>query len=943
MIMVVFYLSLILIFIPQSLFAQEVQTLLDIKSSLQDPSNALRNWDKSAYSPCLWNGITCDNNGTVTEINLPSKWLSGPLSPAICRLRNLRRIQLGDNSLSGSFPTELLNCSRLEYLNLTSNDLSGSLPDLSPLTSLKLLDLSVNGFSGRFPISVVNLSNLFSLSLNDNLFGLAKIPEELGRLTGLNRLQLSNCSLEGTIPTFLGNLTNLGDLELSFNYFTGSIPREITKLTNLYQLQLYNNKLTGEIPVGFGNLTSLKFFDASKNSLTGTLTELGRLKNLVSVQLLENNLSGQIPNSFGDLTSILNISLYRNNLTGPLPQKLGSLSGFEFIDVSENHLSGPLPPDICKGGKLKYFLVLNNFFSGEIPESYGNCSSLVRFRVNNNLLGGRVPPGIWGLPFATVIDLSYNQFDGQITSNLLNAKNLSELYVQRNRFSGNLPSQIGQALELVKIDASHNLFQGPIPAEMGDLIMLNMLYLQNNMLSDTIPDNLGLCKSLNVLNLAENRLTGYIPQSLGSIEVLSSLNLSNNELTGAIPKTLALLKLSFLDFSNNQLTGPVPSELISMARDTSFSGNPGLCGEGLDSLKPCRPSGHGSQKKSLVAGLIVAASVTILGFSLVMFRRQYQHKEDKMERSSWEVKSFHRLSLNQHEILDSLIEQNIIGRGGSGKVYRVGLRNGEMVAVKQLWTNNRAHTGGALRDYGLKAEVETLGTIRHKNIVKLYCCFSNGDSNLLVYEYMPNGNLWDALHETNGRNLDWPARYRIALGTAQGLVYLHRHCVPSIIHRDIKSTNILLDVDFEPYIADFGAAKILQAFGGDATATFAGTYGYIAPEYAYTSEVSEKTDVYSFGIVLLELVTGKRPIDLEYGENKNIVHWISGKVITREGTFETLDSRVSQSFKNNMVQVLKIAVLCTSKLPALRPSMREVVQMLQGINPCNEKMEEVET
>eukprot|EP01018_Ginkgo_biloba_P041207 Gb_31113 [translate_table: standard] len=152
-----------------------------------------------------------------------------------------------------------------------------------------------------------------------------------------------------------------------------------------------------------------------------------------------------------------------------------------------------------------------------------------------------------------------------------------------------------------------------------------------------------------------------------------------------------------------------------------------------------------------------------------------------------------------------------------------------MVAVKQLWTNNRAHTGGALRDYGLKAEVETLGTIRHKNIVKLYCFFSNGDSNLLVYEYMPNGNLWDALHETNGRNLDWPTRYRIALGITHGLVYLHHHCVPPIIHRDIKSTNILLDKDFEPYIVDFGAAKILQAFGGDATATFAGTYGYIAP------------------------------------------------------------------------------------------------------------------
>lgn len=173
------------------------------------------------------------------------------------------------------------------------------------------------------------------------------------------------------------------------------------------------------------------------------------------------------------------------------------------------------------------------------------------------------------------------------------------------------------------------------------------------------------------------------------------------------------------------------------------------------------------------------------------------------------------------------------------------------------------------------------------------------------------------------------------------MVYLHDHCVPPIVHRDIKSTNILLDLDFEPYIADFGVAKILKAFGREeSTATFAGTHGYIAPECAYTAKVGETADVYSFGIVLLELVTGKQPISIEYGENRDIVSWISEKVNTREGTLEILDPRVSKPFRNDMIQVLKIALVCTSKLPALRPSMREVVQVLEGLKPCRETGQE---
>eukprot|EP01018_Ginkgo_biloba_P002132 Gb_35288 [translate_table: standard] len=934
-------LVLILAVLSES-YAQEKQILLDIRTSLKDPTNVFNNWDESSASPCKWNGITCDSNGSVTEISLESKWLSGQLPSTICGLKSLKKVQLGHNSLYGNIPNGLWNnCSKLETLNLTSNTLTGSLPDFSPLGSLQLLDLSKNNFSGKFPTSVTKLSLLYSLSLGDNPLDQGLIPNEIYSLKSLNWLYLSNCGLKGPISPSIGNLTELVNLELSDNYLTGIIPKEITKLTKLYQLELYNNYLTGEIPSGFGNLTNLKNFDASTNSLLGTLSELASLKNLVSLQLYQNHLSGQIPNEFGELQFLINLSLYRNNLIGPLPQKLGSLSDFTTIDVSENRLTGLLPPDMCKRGKLKFLLVLQNFLTGEIPESYGSCSTLVRFRVNNNSLNGEIPSGIWGLPQASIIDLSLNYFVGPVTPDIRNAKSLSVFSIQNNRFSGTLPSEIGQASLLTKMDASNNQLSGELPNELGDLGMLNSLYLRQNMFSGTIPDKLGLCESLSDINLAVNRLNGPIPESLGSIPVLNSLNLSNNELNGQIPDSLSSLKLSSLDFSNNQLTGPVPIQLMNLANNGSFSGNIGLCGGGnSDLLKPC-PS-HDIRRKShethLIAGFIAATAAMILIIGLFMYKKLYQKSADSPENLSWDLKSFHRLSISEHDILNSLKEENVIGHGGSGKVYRGELSNGETIAVKRLWTNNSSklyHTKQSLECHEFEMEVETLGTIRHRNIVKLYCCISSRDSNLLVYEYMHNGSLWDRLHETKDPNLNWHRRYKIALGAAHGLAYLHRDCVPAIIHRDVKSSNILLDEDYEPRIADFGIAKILQARGrGDSVSIIAGTHGYIAPEYVYTSRVTEKSDVYSFGVVLMELVTGKRPIEPEFGENKNIVHWISHKIATKESAYEVIDSTISQHYEEEMIKVLKIAVHSTSNLPALRPSMREVVQMLLEADPC---------
>ncbi|GLJ17337.1 hypothetical protein SUGI_0301050 [Cryptomeria japonica] len=879
---------------------QEAQILLQMKQKFQDPQNVLNNWNDSSDAPCNWEGITCNSQtGMVIEIAFEGISLKGSL------------------------------------------DAQTSLPEPYDKFSVR----ESTGFHSAEILA-------------------GPIPLKLKNLTKLRELYLADCNLIREIPLFIFNFTDLGLLDLSNNHLRGSIPKEIGNLKELYQFYLFLNDLSGGIPPEIGNLTLLQYFDASQNILTGSIPEeIGNMKELVVLLLDRNNLSGQIPESIGEIPYLQSLSLYQNRLTGPLPPKLGSLSKFNTMDVSENRLNGTLPKDICKGGNMQYFLALENFFTGNLPESYGrDCKSLIRFRINKNNLSGKVPDGIWGLPHVKILDLSSNEFEGGISSEIRNAKNLSQLSIFANRFSGSLVPEIGMALQLFKIEANNNRLTGSLPKEIGNLTQLDVLNLQENMLEGSIPVEIGLCNSLSVISLAGNHFKGPIPETLGSIQNLNSLNLSNNELSGSIPASLGLLKLSSVDFSNNRLTGPVSHSLLSVGDSQSFAGNPGLCTEvsSIRSiLRVCSVSHDKLEVKrtKFASGFIVGVATCILVMGLILLHRYRRNlPASKAENSSWSFKAFHNLSFSAEEISGVLLrKQNVIGRGASGTVYRVDLPNNEVVAVKHLWTSskmeedannfdNRHHNKQNVfrehEDRQAKAEVETLGTIRHKNIVKLYCYLSNSHSNLLVYEYMPQGNLFDALHSDDGRGghvLDWPARYRIALGTARGLAYLHQDCSPAIVHRDVKSTNILLDNFYEAKVADFGVSKVLQASrkGADSGTGFVGTHGYIAPEYAYSLKVTEKSDVYSFGVVLLELITGKRPNEPEYGENRDIVYWLTRKISSKESTVDVLDSKISMSFEEDMIKVLKVAMLCVQRLPALRPSMREAVQMLVDADPCS--------
>ncbi|GJN38259.1 hypothetical protein PR202_gb27286 [Eleusine coracana subsp. coracana] len=937
----------------------------------------LGDWNPGDATPCNWTGITCDEEegegegGHVTEISLPESNLAGSFPAAFCRLPRLRSINLATNYIGPELSLSLSlhgggggGCRSLERLDLSMNALVGPLPDaLADLPELRLESLSLvyNLLDGHIPASLSSISTLRELNLSYNPFSPgATIPPELGRLSSLRVLWLAGCNLVGPIPASLGRLANLTDLDLSMNSLTGGIPPEIaTGLASATQIELYNNSLSGPIPHGFGRLRQLRNLDLSMNRLSGSIPEdLFQAKLLETLHLYGNQLTGPLPDSLATAaTSLVELRLFANKLNGTLPADLGKNAPLVCVDVSDNAISGEIPKGICDRGELEELLLLHNFLSGSIPASLGRCRSLRRVRLANNRLTGDVPAPVWGLPHMSLLELNDNRLSGVISPAIAGAANLSKLVLSNNRFTGSIPSEIGAATKLYEISADGNMLSGPLPSSLAaeGLDDLGRLVLRNNSLSGQLLRSVaGSWKKLTELNLADNAFTGSIPPELGDLPVLNYLDLSGNRLTGWVPTELENLKLNQFNVSNNQLTGPLPPQYASAAYRNSFLGNPELCAQvpallcsgDTDSSGSSSSQRHATMRALMRCIFIFAAVVLVAG--IAWFYRAFssyssskKKKKKKMmmmmmDRSKWMVTSFHKLSFSEYDILDCLDEDKVIGTGASGKVYKAVLSNGEVVAVKKLW-GNKDNDDDSLQLFD--AEVRTLGKIRHKNIVKLWCCCVSAHNNmrLLVYEYMPNGSLGDLLRaRSNNTKLDWPRRYKIALDAAEGLSYLHHDCVPAIVHRDVKSNNILLDAHFGARLADFGVAKVVDAHPNAAGApksmsVIAGSCGYIAPEYAYTLRVNEKSDTYSFGVVLLELVTGKPPVDPEFFGDKDLLKWVCS-TMDQKGVEHVLDTRLLD-YKQHVVRVLHIGLLCASSLPINRPPMRRVVKMLQEVAP----------
>ncbi|KNA10181.1 hypothetical protein SOVF_146790 [Spinacia oleracea] len=885
----------------------EKAVLLEFKSHLKDTSNYLASWTAS-NSPCDFSGVSCDpQTGSVNGIHLDNASLAGEISPSLCRLQGLKFLVLPSNSISGNIPPQLSQCRNLKVLNLTINKLVGRIPDLSGLSNLEVLDFSGNFLTGQFPAWVGSLRRLVSLGLANNVFNEGRIPESVGNLKNLTWLFLSNCKRVGEIPESIYGLKDLETFDLSRNRISGILSKSISGLRKLRKIELFANNLTGELPSELANLTLLQEFDISANHFSGKLPPgMANMKNLTVFQLYENEFTGEIPRGFEDLRNLVGFSIYRNRFTGEFPINFGRFSPLISIDISENNFTGPFPRYLCESRNLQFLLALENGFNGEFPASYAECKSLVRFRINQNRLSGKLPSGIWSMPNVDIMDFSDNDFSGQMSPEIGNSASMSQLMLENNRFSGVLPSELGKLAQLERLYLSNNSFSGVIPPQLGSLKQLSSLQLQGNSLTGSIPHELGECTRLADFNIAGNLIDGNIPTTLAQMTSLNSLNLSRNRLKGSIPSSLGKLKLSLIDVSDNELSGSIPPDLLDIGSNDSFRGNKGLCADKNTKvfvnygIGVC--TGEQTHKKELLSNKLIATfavlSLLILILSTLLLINYRHYKVNNSNTCSendqkWKVESFHHLEFDADEICN-LEEEHLIGNGGAGKVYRLELKkkNGGTVAVKQLWK------GTSLKV--ISAEMNILGNIRHRNILKLYACLLRGNTAFLVFEYMEKGNLFQALRREikDGKpELDWNKRYNIALGVAKAT------CDSS-------------------QVSEFSC--------------FAGTHGYLAPELAYTCKITERSDVYSFGVVLLELLTGKGPIEELY-KGRDIVDWvISGLNDKKTDQIDrVLDSKiVSEYTKYEMMKVLKIATLCTTKLPSLRPTMRDVVKMLIDVDPC---------
>nr|GMD61106.1 LRR receptor-like serine/threonine-protein kinase RCH1 [Ipomoea batatas]GMD64107.1 LRR receptor-like serine/threonine-protein kinase RCH1 [Ipomoea batatas]GME18360.1 LRR receptor-like serine/threonine-protein kinase RCH1 [Ipomoea batatas] len=902
---------------------------------------------------------------SLKTIDLSSNSLVGSIPRTIGKLTNLQNLILNSNYLTGEIPAELGNCINLQNLYIYDNELSGNIPvELGKLAGLEVIRAGGNKeITGKIPDEIGDCQSLRVLGLADTKVS-GSLPATLGKLANLRVLSVYTTMVSGKIPPEIGNCSELVDLYLYENDLSGSLPAELGKLQKLEKALLWQNNLVGGVPEEIGNCKSLIILDLSLNFISGSIPwSFGNLTNLQELMLSNNNFSGSIPPVLSNATKLMELQVDTNQISGTIPPELGLLTdltvffawqnrlegnippelascrSLQALDLSHNSLNGSLPSGLFELKNLTKFLLISNYISGSIPPEIGNCSSLIRLRLVGNQISGEIPAEIGFLDNLSFLDISDNLLTGSVPDEIGNCRELQLLNLANNTLTGTLPESLSSLRKLQILDFSVNNFSGQIPSSYGLLSSLNRLLLGGNSFVGSIPSGLGNCSSLELLDLSSNELSGSIPVELFNIQALDiALNLSWNALIGTIPPQISALKrLSVLDLSHNKLggdlmplsglenlvslnvsynnfTGYLPdSKLFRQLSARELAGNPGLCSRGREScfltnagVQGMRNGGRNlarSWRLKLAIALlsVLAISLAILGI-IAVYRLRKMSKEGTDSElgggssSAWQFIPFQKLHFTVDDVLKCLVESNVIGKGCSGVVYRAELSNGEVIAVKKLWPRTLA--SGYTNQFGISAyirdsfstEVNTLGSIRHKNIVRFLGCCRNQNTRLLMYDYMPNGSLGSLLHEKSGGCLEWE----------------------------------LSDGDF-----------------ARSSSTVAGSYGYIAPEYGYMMKITEKSDVYSYGVVVLEVLTGKQPIDPTIPDGAHIVDWVRQK----RGGVEVLDGSLRarpESEIEEMMQTLGVAVLCVNPSPDDRPTMKDVAAMLKEIRQEREEALKVE-
>ncbi|KAI3889364.1 hypothetical protein MKX03_024455 [Papaver bracteatum] len=889
------------------------------------------------------------NLSKLSYLGLSMNKFSGHLPAEIGFFTNMIFLDVSQNQISGRIPTSIYNLSNLDTLYLDQNQLYGTIHrHIGMLKSLTRLTLSTNNLTGPIPISLCNLNNINIIYLHEN-------------------------KLSGYIPQEIGKLSSLIELTLSTNNLVGPIPTSITKLSKLDTLYLYENKLSGTIPQGIGRLTSLTDLELSTNNFVGPIpTSICNLTSLNTLYLFENKLSGYIPQDIGNLRSLVDLELNMNNLNGPIPTSICNLSNLDILLLHQNQLSGQIPQEIGRLGSLTNLMLSSNNLTGSIPPSLCNISNLNMLYLFKNQLSGPIPEEIGKLSLLTDVGLWKNHLTGSIPASLSNLTNIVKLNIYENQFSGTIPQDIGRLRSLTYFSLSTNNFVGRIPASLCNLTVgmlpnLQRLYISNNQLTGPIPKQLGGCSNLLDLDLSRNRLNGSIPNQIGSLISLQiRLDLSQNELSGQIPSDFGKLnKLERLNLSYNKLSGSIPSsfnEMLSLTTvDVSYNEltgcsfgalkkNSGLCGNHSGSLKPCNSTIMNGGKK-VKPKLAVIILVPLFGFLFLVFtflavffllgKRLVRNLEQvdqptatNPRRNIFSVQNYDGKLVFEEVIAatENFDAKYCIGAGGYGSVYKVELSTGQVVAVKKLHSSDEDSKIVDLKSF--EREVHALTEIRHKNIVKLFgfCSSVERQISFLVYEFVERGSLKKILCDgEQAVEFDWIKRIRFIKGTADALAYMHHDCVPAIVHRDISSNNVLLDFEYEARVSDFGTARILKPDSSNWT-SLAGTYGYVAPELAYTMKVTEKCDVYSFGVLMLEVLHGRHPSEIITLLSPELLPSLSStstsnvpvKTIMLKDILDECLEAPTDVVKKDIMYFVKVALSCLRGDPHTRPTMQEV-------------------
>lgn len=919
--------------------------LLSLKSEVDGGFGSLDDWFVPAagnpsgkISACSWSCVKCNKNSTVVVgLNLSMKNLGGTLSgKQFSVFTDLVDLNISYNDFSGQLPVEIFNLTNLRSLDISRNNFSGHFAGgVSVLRNLLILDAFSNSFSGSLPVEVSQLEYLKVLNLAGSYFSgpipsqygsfkslefihlagnflTGKVPPELGRLRTVTHMEIGYNSYEGSIPWQLGNMSELRYLDIADANLSGPIPKYLSNLTKLESLFLFSNKLTGFIPWEFGRILTLTNLDLSDNQISGPIPEsFSELKNLRLLNLMYNQMSGTVPESIAELPSLDTLFIWNNFFSGSLPKNLGRNSKLRWVDVSTNNFVGSIPPDICVGGVLFKLILFSNNFTGSLSPSLSNCSSLVRLRLEDNSFSGEIPWKFSQLPDITYMDLSRNKFTGGIPEDISKASKFQYFNVSNNPgLGGTLPAQTWSLPLLHNFSASSCSISGNLPP-FKSCKSLSVIELHSNSLSGTLPESVSNCQALERMDLARNKLIGHIPDQLTTLPALSVLDLSHNNLSGPIPaKFGSSSALILLNVSFNDISGSIPKEKVFRAMGSSaYVGNTKLCGA---PLKPCSSSmgilgSKGTKKLTFILVLCVVIAVFIVASILgILYLR-------RGSKGQWTMVSF--LGLPQFTANDVLRSFNSTNSTEavpalSSSDCKAVLPTGITVLVKKIeWEAKRIRI---VSEY-----VTRMGSTRHKNLSRLLGFCYNRNLAYLLYDYLPNGNLSENIRMKR----DWSSKYKLVIGVAKGLSFLHHDCYPAIPHGDLKSCNVVFDENMEPHLAEFGLKYLTKLSKGAAPATISGKE---------TGEINNfireelNMDIYNFGEIVLEILTNGRLTDAG-----GIVQNMPRDALLRE-IYSDDEVGSTALLQEEIMTVLEVALLCTRNRSSDRPSMEDVLKLLSG-------------